>query len=512
MQERLNQLGRNRRPCFFILPYDAPFDEGFCYPLDALAPQLAVQMGPYRLGAQPLRAAAPPQLVPDRGDYEQYRHAFEALMHEIGEGNSYLANLCARTPLRGRPDLEQLYAWSQSRFKLLFRDRFVCFSPESFITIRANRLMTHPMKGTLPCDQPPEQLLKNPKEQAEHTMVVDLLRNDLSQIAKGVRVKRWRYIEQAGSLWQSSSAIAGQLDRGWPDRLGDLLATLLPAGSISGAPKRSTVAILDRIEGFRRGFFSGVFGIFDGQDLYSAVLIRFVEQASEGAYFKSGGGITADSDPQAEYAELRAKARFPLAAPLETAGVFETIRVQNGRAILLGWHRRRLQAAAARRGFRLPRELLGTLRLPRSGRFRLKLTIGPKTPAQYTLHDAAIRRAKRLRLVRCAIRYPLKCADRHALQALYKSRQNADDVVIVRNGLISDTTVANVAIFDGDRWLTPAAPLLKGTVRARLLAGGFLTVASLRPETLEPQWLVGLMNAMTGFYVAGQVKDVLIDD
>ena len=173
------------------------------------------------------------------------------------------------------------------------------------------------MKGTIDASLPDakEQILSNKKEMAEHIMVVDLLRNDLSIVAKNVKVDRFRYIQtiSAGEkkLLQVSSHISGELDTSWHENIGSILKSLLPAGSISGTPKRKTVEIIKDTEGYNRGYFSGVFGIYDGKKLDSGVMIRFVEKQKDGYIYKSGGGITYDSIVKDEYMELQDKIYLP---------------------------------------------------------------------------------------------------------------------------------------------------------------------------------------------------------
>jgi len=146
-------------------------------------------------------------------------------------------------------------------------------------------------------------------------MITDLMRNDLNRIAADVRVERFRYIDRirAGEkeLLQVSSEISGKLPADWRSRIGTMLREITPAGSVTGTPKRKTLEIIERIEGYERGFYTGVFGVCRGEELRSAVLIRFVEQTSEGLVYKSGGGITLDSDPTSEYRELIDKIYLP---------------------------------------------------------------------------------------------------------------------------------------------------------------------------------------------------------
>jgi para-aminobenzoate synthetase component 1 len=174
------------------------------------------------------------------------------------------------------------------------------------------------MKGTIDASLPnaKEQILNDTKEMAEHTMIVDLMRNDLGIVGNKVRVEKFRYIDKikAGNkeLLQVSSKITASLQSSWHSHIGDILDSITPAGSITGTPKKKTVEIIDDIEDYDRGFYTGIFGIYDGVSLDSAVMIRFIEQQQNKLYYKSGGGITIDSTPQSEYEELIDKIYLPI--------------------------------------------------------------------------------------------------------------------------------------------------------------------------------------------------------
>ena len=134
-------------------------------------------------------------------------------------------------------------------------------------------------------------------------------------VARGVHVQRFRYIDRletsAGPILQVSSEIAGQLPDDWRSHVGHIIARLLPAGSISGAPKDATVRLIRQAEGTPRGFYTGVFGLFDGQALDSAVFIRFLDLATMPLTYQSGGGITARSRMHDEYEEVIQKVYLP---------------------------------------------------------------------------------------------------------------------------------------------------------------------------------------------------------
>jgi para-aminobenzoate synthetase component 1 len=174
------------------------------------------------------------------------------------------------------------------------------------------------MKGTINASLPDaEQLiLSDEKELSEHVTIVDLIRNDLSAVAKSVNVNRFRYIDRIKTnhkdLLQISSEIAGDLPDDYLSHLGSILISLLPAGSVSGAPKRKTIQIIREAEKEKRGFYTGVFGYFDGVKLDSAVMIRFIEQEGEQFYYRSGGGINAQSEAEKEYQEAIDKIYVPV--------------------------------------------------------------------------------------------------------------------------------------------------------------------------------------------------------
>lgn len=174
------------------------------------------------------------------------------------------------------------------------------------------------MKGTIDADIPSadEVILADEKEKAEHITIVDLIRNDLSLVAEHVHVSKFRYIDKIKTsnkdLLQVSSEITGTLPDDWSSRLGDVLVSLLPAGSISGAPKKKTVEIIAAAEQEKRGYYTGVFGYFDGQSLDSGVMIRFIERDNNQLYYRSGGGITTQSDAKTEYQEAIDKVYVPV--------------------------------------------------------------------------------------------------------------------------------------------------------------------------------------------------------
>lgn len=248
---------------------------------------------------------------------DDYRHKFDTVHKGLRRGDSFLTNLTVKTPISTKLSPKDIFQKSKAPYQLYIPERFVCFSPERFVKIANGCISSNPMKGTIDASivNAEQVILNDFKETAEHNTIVDLIRNDLSMVAHNVRVERFRYVECIKSrnkeILQVSSEITGCLDDGYHSHLGDILFKLLPAGSISGAPKAATVDLIRQAEGEDRGYYTGIFGYYDGVSLDSAVLIRFIEKNGDQMYFRSGGGITAYSKCQDEYEEVLNKIYLP---------------------------------------------------------------------------------------------------------------------------------------------------------------------------------------------------------
>lgn len=251
--------------------------------------------------------------------FQEYQQSFEIVKQAMLRGDSFLTNLTKPTPIEVNLSLQEIFQRSRAKYQLYFKDKFVLFSPEIFVQIQEGIISSHPMKGTISADIPNAEtvILNDKKEFAEHTTIVDLIRNDISMISDKVWVEKFRYISRIhtneGDLLQVSSEICGKLPTDYQSQIGTLLFKLLPAGSICGAPKPQTLAIIREAENYNRGYYTGVFGIFDGKNLDSSVMIRFIEKQENGSLiFKSGGGITVLSDAHSEYQEMIDKIYLPI--------------------------------------------------------------------------------------------------------------------------------------------------------------------------------------------------------
>jgi len=249
--------------------------------------------------------------------FDTYKIGFDYVKDNLIKGNSYLVNYTCKTEICSNLSMDFIFTISKAKYKLKFLDKFVCFSPETFVKIDGDYIYTYPMKGTISADLPNAQeiLLNDEKELAEHITVVDLLRNDLNMVARDVTVTKFRFISNIiyrnKNLWQTSSEIKGKLHRCFKYNIAENFLSLLPAGSVTGAPKKQTVEIIKNGENYERGFYTGVAGVFDGQILDSCVLIRFIEKDDGSFFYKSGGGITVYSDCYKEYKEMLDKIYVP---------------------------------------------------------------------------------------------------------------------------------------------------------------------------------------------------------
>ncbi|MCZ2100228.1 MAG: aminodeoxychorismate synthase component I [Chitinophagales bacterium] len=315
-QKEMNRLGKAGIPFLFILDFE--LNKPKIIPLEDMEENVFFKLNEFQ---NYNREAAPrKQLIfkPTPITLDQYKKAFIEVQKEIQFGNSFLLNLTFPTPVKSNYTLKEIFNVAPARYKLYYKGQFTVFSPEIFVQIKDGKIRTFPMKGTIDADLPDAEntILQDKKESAEHYTITDLLRNDLSMVAHHVEVKRFRYIEklqtQSKNLLQVSSEIEGTLPDGFQANLGDIFRILLPAGSISGAPKKKTVEIIQACEQDERSYYTGVFGVFDGTNLDSAVMIRFLEQRGEQLIYRSGCGITAMSDCEAEYQEMIDKVYVPI--------------------------------------------------------------------------------------------------------------------------------------------------------------------------------------------------------
>lgn len=326
---RMNALGRAERPFFFVISHDLEHNLLFELPETGHERMAAFSLPLGGMGEQGNWPPLPERLrfIPSPCSMARYAASFASVRNHLMRGDSYLLNLCVATPVETNLTLRHLFRFARAPYRMLLGPDArvpgvhgrgcVCFSPEPFVTVRGRSISTFPMKGTAPAatQEARHWLETDEKENRESATIVDLMRNDLSMAAADVQVRRYRYISpvetRGRTILQCSSEISGRLPEDWRSRLGEILLKLLPAGSVTGAPKEATCRAIAEAEDMERGFYTGIFGFFNGRDLDSAVAIRFMEEDEKGMVYKSGGGITVMSRMEDEYREAISKVYVP---------------------------------------------------------------------------------------------------------------------------------------------------------------------------------------------------------
>ncbi len=348
----MNQLGSERTPFLFIASFDTC--KNIVIPLNKIDPaKIAYDFHgkhqnivdfkeQYHFNNNPDYQNIPPiwQIAPP--SFNDYQHAFSPLMTALQAKTSNLANLTFPTSVKCNLTLPEIFARTSAKYRLFLKDHFCAFSPETFVTIQDGVIATYPMKGTINAALPDAEklLLESAKELDEHQTVAEEAVRDIALVAENAHIRQFRYVDRVergdGTILQTSSIIEGTLPANFHEEIGDIIYRLLPAGSITGSPKQITTEILELLETYDRGFYSGVAGIYDGQNLDSAVLIRYLETVRNSDQsakveveqdpqitakdqetlfhytFKSGGGITAMSQAESEYDELIEKIYLPI--------------------------------------------------------------------------------------------------------------------------------------------------------------------------------------------------------
>lgn len=312
-------------------------------------------------------------------DASEFRSAIDAIHRYIEAGDTYQVNLTFPLHLTMHGNPVALYAALRRQQPvpygalMLLPDgqSVLSLSPELFISHEEGRLLAKPMKGTLEADADDHnadratELSASTKNRAENLMIVDLLRNDLGQIAQTgtVKVPALFEVERIGQVWQMTSTIEAECR---PDvTLADIFSAIYPCGSITGAPKRRTMQILRELETEARGLYTGAIGWFDppkagralGDFMLSVPIRTLMLDAPAGndarqGVMRVGAGIVYDSDADSEYAECLLKARF-LTGVSSDFSLIETLQAHRASgARHLNLHLERLSASARHFGFR----------------------------------------------------------------------------------------------------------------------------------------------------------------
>lgn len=322
LRRLMDNHGASRTPFLFAVDYDMRRCLFFDDPLRCREIRWATECAGNGNPESALSALSPcraPELkIKKMLPFDEYARKFAVVREGLLHGDSFLTNLTVGVEVECNLSFEELFSLCDAKYKLLIPNEFVCFSPERFIRIADDSIYAYPMKGTIDATLPDAEtlLMDSYKEKCEHYTIVDLLRNDLSMVSDNVRVSRFRYIDrvatQSGEILQTSSEIVGDLPSDWHSHVGGILCGLLPAGSICGAPKPATLRLIAAAEQSPRGWYTGVWGYYDGDCLDTAVMIRCLANENGATYFHSGGGVTVNSSAEDEYNEVLQKIYLPV--------------------------------------------------------------------------------------------------------------------------------------------------------------------------------------------------------
>jgi para-aminobenzoate synthetase/4-amino-4-deoxychorismate lyase len=457
----------------------------------------------------------------------EYRNAVAAVHHAIANGDSYQANytfrLRASTASDDTGTLYHRLAGDQhapyAAHLDLGRWQILSLSPELFFRIDGGVITTKPMKGTASRGTSADDdaaraawLRASEKNRAENVMIVDLARNDISRVAEvgSVRVTKLFDIERYPSVFQMVSTVQGRLRSG--TTLTEVFTALFPAGSITGAPKTSSMKLIASLERDARGVYCGAIGFAspDGSATFNvAIRTATIDTISGEAQFGTGGGITWDSRADDEYAEALAKTAC--LTPTPGFDLFETMRLERGAYARLDGHLRRLERSAAyfARPFaeatlrdalvchaqHHPDQLRRVrVRLDAAGTPHIDsdpFTIAPAPPQPVVLASTPVSRADRWlyhKTTRRAI------YDRHRAE-----HPSAFDVLLWNeDGALTEFTIGNLVVeIDGHRWTPPIeSGLLPGVFRAGQVDAGVIRERVLTRADLTQATRVWLINSL----------------
>jgi para-aminobenzoate synthetase/4-amino-4-deoxychorismate lyase len=488
------------------------------------APEPPIELPPTPSGS-PWRPSVP---------IERYEGSVRRIQELIAAGETYQVNYTIRLHARVEGAERGLYRdlclaqrGGYAAYLDTGRSRVLSASPELFFRIEGDRITTRPMKGTAPRgrwleedEANFERLIASVKDRAENAMIVDLLRNDLGRISRpgSVVVDSMFDPERYETVWQLTSTISSELVPG--ASLLDVFGSLFPSGSVTGAPKVRTMQLIASLEDSPRGVYCGAVGYLapSGSGEPSAnfnVAIRTVviDAGSGTAEYGVGGGVTHDSSPEGEYAEVLAKARV-LTAIRPAFGLFETMLHTPGEGFHhLREHLQRLSNSARYFGFAFDRdEILASLDRAVDGthqKVRLRLTLArdghietdvrslsPASdgPVRLALDDEPIDPSDVWLFHKTTNRAPY---DRRR-----SKRADTDDVILVNvRGEVTESTIANLAARIDGEWVTPPreSGLLAGTYREVLLREGRLTERPITVEELVRAEAIALVSSVRGW-------------
>ena len=455
---------------------------------------------------------------------EEYANAISQIKSNIRQGNTYQVNYTVQLEAELEADAFSIYnrlvvEQGAAYNAYIEHDDFavISSSPELFFERYDQTLITRPMKGTTNRGITYQDdldnknwLFKDPKNRAENMMIADLLRNDMGRISQvgSVKVNKLCEVEQYSTVWQMTSTIESQLQLNVS--LSQIFQALFPCGSITGAPKISTMSIIDELEPSPRGIYCGTIGIClpSGDSIFN-VAIRTLQVKDNHAIYGVGGGITWDSDWKSEYEEIKQKSAI-LYRKQANFDLITTGKLSQGEMLFLEEHLIRLEKAARYFAYPFDKKLcLSAIKdkivsLDQTIDYRLKVLLAK---------DGRLR-IEVAKLEELSIDF---------LKAIIVERQEADttpfvtfktsyrphipkakteQIFIASDGYLQETAIGNLVLDINGKLLTPpvSVGLLDGIYRRYLLQTNQMVEAHLTKEDLKRADHIYACNSVRGLY------------
>jgi para-aminobenzoate synthetase/4-amino-4-deoxychorismate lyase len=458
---------------------------------------------------------------------EEYGAGIARIREALADGQTYQVNYTQRFRTRFDGDalvlFWQLYRAQPARYAAYLdtgRFAILCASPELFFETDGTRITTEPMKGTarrgrwLEEDEANRDALQaSEKERAENVMIVDLMRSDLGRIARtgSVRVPALFEVTKLPAVWQMTSTVQAELRDGV--KLEDVFAATFPPGSVTGAPKPSTMRIIDEMERSPRGVYCGAIGVVEpgGRASFNVAIRTVVVDRQTGiAECGLGSGVTWDSTAEGEYRETLDKARFLSRAPADF-DLLETMRLESGEYFLLERHLERLRKSSLYFGFTLDESQIREQLAESASRFaggshRVRLLVSRDGKACVDATPLAPSPDWKARLSAAPVDEsdPFLC-NKTTNRAVYDATREglgADEEVLLwnRRGMVTEFTLGNLVYEMVGQLYTPPRDcgLLDGTMRAELLARELVEERRLRVEELANCTGIWHVNSVRG--------------
>ncbi len=442
--------------------------------------------------------------------FEKYKNAFAKIKEQISVGNTYEVNFTFPLQIKFEGDDFELYKYLRTKQNTKYSayikneyDTVLSFSPELFFEEKNKHIITKPMKGTIKRgatvaeDEEMKSFLQNDtKNRAENVMTVDLLRNDLGRISKAgsVNVTKIFEIETHKTLHQMTSQIESDLREDVTSY--DIFKSLFPCGSITGAPKISTMKIIDKLETCPRNIYCGAIGFFSPQKTLFSVPIRILQKSTKDKNFKyhSGSAIVWDSDAAGEYKEALLKAKFLS----DDFKLIETMLAKNGEIEYLQEHIDRITNSAKHYGFNIPDFNFDT---PKNGIVRLALSRDGHLEIQYKkLNKPASYTAKISQMTIDSNNDFLYHKTTYRPYYNVNYQKYYDEIFLNERGEVTEGSRTNIVIEKDKKKFTPPVRcgLLNGIERARMIQNGECDEKILYAEDLKTADAIYCVNSVRG--------------